>query len=175
MQHGFRKKHGCGHRLRSVSEEISDKLSRGHTSAMLLLNVQQAYDRVWHVRLILKLTPLGYPPSLIKLIQSYFSDREFKVRLGQSLLDPRRVLAGVPQGSVLFPILFNIFSHNIPTHLNVVNALYGDDIALLSSGLCITNSTTHMQKLPSIQSWYSTWRLQINEKNLMQSVSSNYD
>lgn len=108
----------------------------------------------------------GYLPNLIKLIQSYLSDREFKVRVVQSLSDPRRVLARVFQGSVLSPILLNIFSQDISTHPNGMIALFADDIALLSSGRCITNIATNILKLlPLIHSWYSIWRLRTNEKN----------
>lgn len=98
---------------------------------MLLLDVQQAFDKVWQDGLIFKLIRLGNPPSLMKLIQSFHSDREFQFTVDQSHSVPHQVLAGVLQGSVLSRILFNIFSHDIITHLKVFTTVYTDDIALI--------------------------------------------
>lgn len=138
---------------------ISIRLESYSDSKNILLDFQYGFrkKRVYghQLRTVIEeiFLQLGYPPNLIKLIQ-FFPIWDIKSKC-QSFSTSCRVLAGVSQGSVLSPILFNIFSHP-----KLLTALY----ALISSGHAITYSSSHIQRhLSSLQNLYSSWRLQINE------------
>src|SRR6201985_385804 len=168
FQHGFRKKHGTGHQLLRVTEHIAEKLNRRDHVSMLLLDVQQAFDRVWHEGLIHKLIELGFPHYLIGTIQSFLKDRHIRVRVGKALSSLKRISAGVPQGSKLSPLLFNLFCEDIPSSSPILTALYADDIALIDSTKQICNSSNRINNfLPKLIAWYEKWRLSINESKSM--------
>lgn len=164
VQHGFRTKHSSVHQLLRVSEHIADNLNKRYHTAMALLDVQQAFDRVWHDGLIFKLIDLKFPHYLIGTIKSFLSERTIRVKVGDSLSSSKPITAGVPQGSKLSPTLFNIFGYDIPQNNGILTAIYADDIAVIRSTKLITNCTTLLNKhLIKLINWYNHWRLSINE------------
>lgn len=70
---------------------------------------------------------------IVKLIKSFLEDRMFSVSVNGTLSTPKHILAGVPQGSVLSPTLYNLFIADMPIPLNCELALYADDTALIST------------------------------------------
>lgn len=85
-------------------------------------------------------------------------------RVGKELSTSKSISAGVPQGSKLSPVLFNVYCADIPTRAKVQTALYADDIALISSSPRRETCAQPIQRhLPSLLNWYSQWGLRINE------------
>ncbi|KAL3290506.1 hypothetical protein HHI36_023842 [Cryptolaemus montrouzieri] len=164
FQYGFRKNHGTGHQLLRVGEFLTNSFNKRWHAPMLLLDGEQVFDRVWHDGLSYKMMHFKFPQYLTNVVRSFLTNRTLSVRVGTNISTPRIISAGVPQGSVLSPTLFNIFSADIPTDKNVLTALYADDIALLSSTNHIKYGTSHIkQHLPVLLNWYKKWRLKINE------------
>ena len=164
-QHGFRTGHSTCHQLLRVTELIADNMNRRRHTSMLLLDIQQAFDRVWHEGLIYKLIANNIPHYLIGTIKSYLSDRIIRVRVGNTLSSPKAISAGVPQGSKLSPLLFTLFCHDLPIQAPITTALYADDIALIDSTGTICHSTSRLNRfLPLLLRWYSTWKLSINKE-----------
>jgi len=93
--------------------------------------VSQAFDRVWHEGLIYKLK-LFLPPTYYLLIKSYLTDRHFQVRFGSSFSNIANINAGVPQGGILSPILYNIYAADQPTYLNTTVDEFSDDKAIIA-------------------------------------------
>jgi retron-type reverse transcriptase len=86
-------------------------------TAEVFLDIEKAFDTTWHPGLLYKLSVLEFPTSLIKLISSFLSQRKFGVSVEGEMFTPRKMQAGVPQGSVLSPTLYNIYINYTPTHL----------------------------------------------------------
>ncbi|XP_075556532.1 uncharacterized protein LOC142588579 [Dermacentor variabilis] len=139
-QSGFR-------RLRSTADSIADVVatlehaaSRHEAAYLVLLDVERAFDGLPHGTIIQALHELRVTGRLLDYVSAFLSDRTLRVRVGDELSTPRSVTAGVPQGSVLSPFLFNLALARLPdfipklTAFEVRVAIYADDIALFASG-----------------------------------------
>jgi len=132
-QFGFRPRHSTVAQLLRITENIALEMNKKRYVAMILLDLQKVFDSVWHRGLLYKLYNSGIPVAIIKIIHSYLMDRRFVVSFSGEKSTAYRVEAGVPQGSVLGPILFNVFINDIPKSRNSELAVYADDTAVFSS------------------------------------------
>ncbi|GFS64069.1 probable RNA-directed DNA polymerase from transposon BS [Trichonephila clavipes] len=107
-QHGFRPRLSTTHQLLRVVEYIKDGIDRHQYTAAVFLDIQKAFDRVWHTDLLFKLITYKIPPPLILLLKSYISDRSFTVKINRTFSQDRSAKAGIAQGSILGPVLFNL-------------------------------------------------------------------
>ena len=97
---------------------------------MVFCDVSKAFDRVWHKGLIFKLRHYGTDGDLLNWISDYLHDRKQRVVIRSCMLDFKRVNAGVPQGSVLGPLLFLIYVNDISESLLSLTRLFADDSSL---------------------------------------------
>ena len=135
-------------------------------TGLVLLDIAKAFDKVWHSGLLAKLLASNMEPKLIKLLTSYLERRTFRVRVQDNISDRYRIRAGVPQGSVLGPTLFNLFIADIPNTVNGVQlALYADDTAIYYSHRNINWIQSRLQtSLDDIEDWAANWRVKINPR-----------
>ncbi|GFT01091.1 probable RNA-directed DNA polymerase from transposon X-element [Trichonephila clavipes] len=89
-QHGFRPRLSTTHQLLRVVEYIKDGIDRHQYTAAVFLDIQKAFDRVWHTGLLFKLIMYKIPPPLILLLKSYISDRSFTVKINRTFSQDRR-------------------------------------------------------------------------------------
>jgi hypothetical protein len=83
-------------------------------TAAVFLDIEKALDNTWHYGLLYKLSKLEFLTRLIKLIGSFLSQRKFRVSVEGEMSTPRVMQAGVPQGSLLSPTLFNMYINDTP-------------------------------------------------------------
>lgn len=164
-QHGFRKDLSTTKQLVRILEFIGEGIHNKESSAILMLDVAKAFDRVWHQGLILKLIRFDINTDLVHLLYSYLRDRKFRVKVGNTLSTERHIKASVPQGSILGPILYLIYVADFPmvrTH-NQLTAFYADDTALIirsrEPNLAIRKLQTHNEK---VEKWCEKWKVAIN-------------
>lgn len=132
-------------------------------STTVFLDVEGAFDTVWHDGLLFKLQSLGLPAYLLNIIASFLSDRTFQVRVNSCLSERRPMRAGVPQGAILSPLLFNIFCHDIPVNESLLTASYADDTLLMSQGSDLEFAIEQLQMgLDTVAEWFRRWGLRLN-------------
>jgi hypothetical protein len=85
------------------------------------LDLETAFDRVWIKGLLYKMHVAGLNFNFIRLMYSYLNDRKIKVKINNELLTEKLIKAGVPQGSVLGPSLFNFYTHEMPEFIKTKN------------------------------------------------------
>uniref|UniRef100_A0A1Y1K0C8 Reverse transcriptase domain-containing protein n=1 Tax=Photinus pyralis TaxID=7054 RepID=A0A1Y1K0C8_PHOPY len=132
FQFGFRNNYSTVQQLTRITELIEHGFENKLYTVAAFLDIKQAFDRVWHNGLIYKLMQIQVPPYLLLTIKSFLTKRSFSTVINNHISEPKLIEAGVPQGSILAPILFNIYMHDIPEVENSSLAMFADDTAIIS-------------------------------------------
>ena len=98
---------------------------------MILIDLQKAFDTINHDILLKKLSIIGFSDHTVKWFQSYLSNRKFMVNLENSFSEVSSISCGVPQGSILGPLLFLIYVNDMPMAVKCDLFLYADDTCLV--------------------------------------------
>ncbi len=164
-QHGFRSRHSTLHQLLRVSEIIIGGFNSFRSTGAIFLDIAKAFDKVWSNGLLLKLHDTGIDPQLLGVFKSFLRRRTFQVKYRGALSKTHFMTAGVPQGSLLSPTLFNVYTHDIPLNENQhsYKALYADDTTVMvqySSPKMITHRL--QANINRLQDWYDKWRIDVN-------------
>lgn len=164
-QCGFRNNHSTIQQVLRITEKASMGFNINKSTGMVLLDIEKAFDSVWHDALVHKLSLLKFPHYLVKLIKSYLSNRKaFVEYMGSSSL-PFDIPAGVPQGSILAPFLFNIYINDIKKPRDCDLFIFADDTALTYQAGW-KNDKVIKQKLESalnmITNFFSCWKIKVN-------------
>lgn len=163
-QFGFRMGHDTTMQLVRVTEYIRTSFAWRQTAAAIFLDVEKAFDRVWHRGLLYKLIQLQIPDYIINIVRSFLSDRTFQVRIGSDLSTRRNIKAGVPQGSALSPTLYNLYTHDIPSGQDRLLATYADDTALIVRSKSPLLAEKKLQDMvDELAEYFNKWRIKINE------------
>lgn len=163
-QFGFRNQHSTIDQVHRVTSTIERTLEeRKHCSAVFL-DVAQAFDRVWHDGVAYKLSKLLLG-NHCRLLESYLMDRSFRVTHEGARSEFYRIKAGVPQGSVLGPTLYLLYTADIPTVNDTVIATYADDTAITYVSECQRAATAKLQKaLNRVINWTNDWKIKLNQQ-----------
>ena len=161
-QFGFRNKHGTPEQCHRVGEVISNTLERKYYCSAVFLDIQQAFDRVWHSGILYKLKKL-LPAPFYLLLKSYLHQRRFYVSINNECSEFGSIHSGVPQGSVLGPVLYTVFTSDMPTINGLTIATYADDTAIMASEESHIKASDLLQNGPNhIQEWLNKWNIKVN-------------
>lgn len=162
-QHGFRVNHSTVLQLHKLIKMAKENLSTKKSTGMVLMDVEKAFDRVWHNGLIFKLTSLLFPPYIINLIKQFLCDRKFYVNVKENKSKIFTIPSGVPQGAVLSPTLYNIFTYDIPKCTLTNMHLFADDIAFNTSHKNVNPITKALSAHALlIEEYTDKWKIKIN-------------
>ena len=126
-QHGFRKKKSCVTNLLEYLDKVTELVDLGESVDVVLLDFKKAFDRVDHETLLIKMSNLGIGGKLLAWVREWLTGRRQRVHLPNGTSEWKNVTSGVPQGSVLGPLLFLIYINDISREVKSALSLYADD------------------------------------------------
>lgn len=161
-QFGFRQKHSTIQQCHRVVNKIRESLENKKMCSSVFLDIEQAFDKVWHPGLLYKIKR-HMTDQLYLLLRSYLSDRYFQVKLENTFSDYHSIQSGVPQGSVLGPFLYLTFTADIPQSDDTLIATFADDSAIMSSDSDPIKASNNLQAhLDLLEKWYVKWKIKVN-------------
>ena len=158
-QHGFRQKKSCTSQLLEVMEDFTSFLDKREDFDVIYLDFKKAFDSVPHERLLLKLNGYGISGSILNWIRSFLEDRTQRVRVDSEFSSTTKVTSGIPQGSILGPILFTIFINDLPDAIESICKIFADDTKIYNT---TKNYLKIQHDLNSLQAWSEKWQLYFN-------------
>ena len=127
------------------------------------LNISKAFDKNWHEGLIFKLTTYGVEGNLLKLLENYLTDRQQRVVLNGRTSSWQSIYAGVPQESVLGPLLFLIYINDLPDKSTSMCKVFADDTSLFSKVIDKNDSNSQLNSdIAELSKWAFQWKMYFN-------------
>ena len=130
-QSGFRTNFSTNTCLAYLNDKISTGFDNGLYTGMILIDLQKAFDTINHSILLEKMNAIGFSKEVILWFKSYLEDRTFQVAVGNIISTAGNINCGVPQGSILGPLLFLLYVNDMSQSVSCEILLYADDTCLL--------------------------------------------
>lgn len=163
LQSGFRSAHSTETCLINLVDFIKENFSEGNYVGMILLDLQKAFDTVNHAILLSKLQCAGFSQAAVKWFTSYVTGRTQVCEVEGARSTPLEMVCGVPQGSILGPLLFLLYVNDMPAAIKCKLLLYADDSALLVPGNDVKEiECTLSKELENARQWLIDNRLSIH-------------
>lgn len=131
-QFGFRPKHATIDQIHRIVRQINKEMEGKRYCAAAFLDISQAFDKVWHEGLLYKIKK-NLPLNYYYILKSYLQNRHFFVKQGERTTKLHEIYSGVPQGSVLGPILYLLYTADLPTNSQRTFATFADDTAIMAA------------------------------------------
>ena len=162
QQHGFTSRRSCMTNLLQTMEYISRLTDLGIPVDEVFLDFAKAFDKVPHQRLLYKLQRYGICPELLTWIESFLKERTQTVRVKSSYSKKINVTSGVPQGSILGPILFLLYINDLPLNVTANNNIFADDTKLYTKANNLNDANCLQDDLDTLSEWCKTWGMKLN-------------
>ena len=162
FQHGFIKSRSCTTQLLAVLDDWTDVIEQGENVDAIYLDYAKAFDTLPHKRLLTKLSGYGTGGKLLKWIAAFLEGRRQRVIVNGSKSSWTRVTSGIPQGSVLGPLLFVWYVNDMPEKITSTAYMFADDTKVYR------NIKTHIDRevlqsdLSRLEDWSRKWQLRFN-------------
>ncbi|KAI8488363.1 hypothetical protein Bbelb_339590, partial [Branchiostoma belcheri] len=161
-QHGFRAKRSTETQLILTVHDIAGALNSKRQVDLAILDFTKAFDKVPHGRLISKLEYYGIQGPTLNWLKAFLTNREQTVVVEGKASAPVKVASGVPQGTVLGPLLFLLYINDLPDQLDSTVRLFADDCLLYVELSTQTDSQLLQKDLNTLEEWQSKWLMQFN-------------
>lgn len=168
FQFGFQPNVSTGHALACLSQSVANNLNRVTPTIAVSLDIEKAFDSTWFEGIIYKMRYVyNFNSNICRIIFNFLTNRSAHVKVNDSLSSPFTPEAGVPQGSVLGPLLYNIFTADLPlpslSYPKIYTLCYADDTIIYTSSRNIDLATEHMQAyLNKLLLYFNKWKLKVN-------------
>ena len=162
-QSSFKSGDSCITQLLSITLEIYKAFDVGLKVRSIFLDISKAFDKVWHDGINYKLTQNGILGNLLNLLEDFLKERKQCVVLNGKVSTWKNINAGVPQGSILGPLLFLIYISDLTEGLTTSVKLFADDTSLFSVVHDTQTSANDLNKdLEIINNWAFQWKMNFN-------------
>ena len=170
-QSGFRPGDSCIYQLISITSDIYKSFEKHNETRALFLDISKAFDKVWHDGLIHKLKSNGISGNLLAFFQNYLYNRHQRVTLNGTTSDWKSISAGVPQGSVLGPLLFLIYINDLTENIKSQMRLFADDSSIFTPVEDVTDTHEQLVKdLETVSRWGHQWKMVFNPDITKQAI-----
>ena len=160
-QHGFVSGRSCTTQLLEVLDVWTEVLDDGGCVNAIYMDFQKAFDTVPHRRLILKVSAHGIGGQLLGWLTDFLADRKQRVVVNGTRSSTARVASGVPQGSVLGPLLFLLFINDLPKGISNFIKMFADDTKLFSTPRSVDDDSLQ-RDLDLLKDWSSKWLMKFH-------------
>ena len=162
---GFREGYGTQHALLSLIETCNKSIDSGGIAGAVLTDLSKAFDCLDHELLITKLHAYGFSRSALLFVRSYLDNRKQRVKVNGSFSTWTKTSLGVPQGSVLGPLLFNICLNDLFLFLEETEVCnYADDTTIYTCGPNVENVVAKLENdALVISEWFPNNLMKLNE------------
>jgi hypothetical protein len=149
--------------LLKVLDMWTSQLERGGQIDVIYTDFEKAFDKVPHKRLLSKLASYGISSDLLKWIEGFLCNRVSRVRINGHQSEWKPVISGIPQGSVLGPLLFAIFINDLPSHCSLSDIfLFADDAKMFKHILSSEDSVVLNSSCQNLYDWCEQWLMKLN-------------
>ena len=166
FQHGFRKSHSCETQLLLTVNDLTCSFDKKIQTDVAVLDFSRAFDTVPHERLLRKLEHYGIQGSIKSWVQAFLYNRQMWVVLDGESSAKSEVVSGVPQGTVLGPLLFLIFINDLPDVVSsgTTTRLFADDCLVYRNIMSETDQLSFQSDLSTLNAWAVKWGMRFNPK-----------
>jgi hypothetical protein len=161
-QHGFVKRRSTSTNFMTFYKDVFSYLDNKTPVDIIYIDFEKTFDTVNHELLLQKLQRFGVSGMLFDWLSAYLKDRRFQVRVEEGRSHWQPVLSGVPQGSVLSPLLFSLYVSDMPVGVHTRNFKFADDLKLACPLTDEQAPIGIQQDLDKLSDWVTAWKLRIN-------------
>lgn len=163
-QSGFRKNHSCESALQYVINDWKEALDEGKVTAIIFLDLKRAFETIDRAKLLEKLKALGFKGIVLNWVKDYMNNRRQKVKYEEYVSRESHINVGIPQGSILGPLLFILYLNDISLIFETAKYhLFADDTIIYMSDTCILNLIAKLnQMLENVSDWMEVNKLKLN-------------
>ena len=160
---GFKKLDSAMYQIINVTHQVNQELEKGKDLCLIFLDISKAFDKVWHTGLLHKLKVNGISGNLLKWFGSYLEERQQRVVINGQCSSKLELNAGVPQGSILGPLLFLIYINDILQNVSCELYMFADDTFIFEP---IDNYDISFKRLNDdlvhLANWSNQWLVTFN-------------
>ena len=164
MSSGFRSRRSCDTQLICTVNDLAKGLDEQQQIDLILLDFAKAFDKVPHRGLLSKLVAAGIDVGTRRWIEDFLRNRTQQVVVNGATSEECPVSSGVPQGTVIGPLLFLIYINDLPSVVSpgTTVRLFADDCAVYRSVKSVHDRDCLQKDIDSLQSWERTWKMEFN-------------
>ena len=164
FQSGFTRRRSCQDHIVRLADEFKKAINIKQFTLSVMIDLEKAFDRVWHQGLLYKMEQLGLHCNVLKFVEDFLKDRSIHVRVGAAMKCTYFLDSGTPQGSRLSPLLFIIMINDLLQSSNDVKlALFADDSSMWKSGPNLPALSRDVQRyLTETATFFEEWDFRIS-------------